>query len=88
MVTNVVVQMGKWKVPRNFIIVLMEEFEDIMELEWADKYMAAVFGKGVDQLLLQHDGKNVMVDRVRSTAKKGKAKVRHNSSKGVFHQGG
>ena len=74
-VKEILVQIGEWKAPLSFIIVLMEEFEVILGLKWEDKYLTAYFGRGVDQLLVDHEQENVMVHCTRPTTTKEKNKV-------------
>ena len=47
-VKDILVQIGEWKAPLSFIIALMEEFDVISGLKWADKYLTTYFGRGVD----------------------------------------
>eukprot|EP00250_Pteridium_aquilinum_P026281 c3276_g2_i1 orf=132-329(-) len=47
MAYSVLVQAGEWKARLDFIIVPMDSFEAILGVTWIDKYMMALYEKGL-----------------------------------------
>ncbi|MCO5554803.1 hypothetical protein L7F22_008338 [Adiantum nelumboides] len=66
MAFDVMVQIGEWRAKMDFIVVPMDSYDMMLGLIWFDNYVMSLYGKGVNQVMLDMNGRGVAVPIIRS----------------------
>ncbi|MCO5586601.1 hypothetical protein L7F22_040542 [Adiantum nelumboides] len=66
MAFDVMVQIEEWNAKIDFIVVPMDSYDMMLGLIWFDNYVMSLYGKRVNQLMLDMNGKGVDVPIIRS----------------------
>ncbi|KAI5054465.1 hypothetical protein GOP47_0030635, partial [Adiantum capillus-veneris] len=65
MAYDVAVQVGEWRAKVDFIVVPMDSYDMMFGLAWYDSYVMGLYAKGMNQLMLDMNGKGVIVPIIR-----------------------
>ncbi|MCO5556248.1 hypothetical protein L7F22_009794 [Adiantum nelumboides] len=61
MAFDVMVQIGEWKAKIDFIVVPMDSYDMMLGLIWFENYVMSLYGKRVNQLMLDMNGMGVVL---------------------------